>query len=85
MCGLQAVLFHSGEQLSADDLRILSIVLVEYLDKLKEVGLNFETAAASQTTITKRRVIQCLQRIRQPHLADILSTRKGESVVTTRS
>ena len=43
----QAMLFQSDEQLSADDLRILSIVLVEYLDKLKEFGLNFETAVAS--------------------------------------
>ena len=70
--------FHSDEQLSADDLRILSIVLVEYLDSLKEVGLNFETAVAGQTTITKRKVVQCLQRIYQPQLADILSARQGE-------
>ena len=73
------MLFHSDEQLSADDLRILIIVLVEYLDKLKEVGLNFETAVASKTTITKRKVVQCLQRIHQPQLADILSARQGES------
>ena len=76
--------FHSDEQLSADDLRILSIVLVEYLDRLREVGLNFETAVVSQTTITKRNVVQCLQRIHQPHLADILSARQGESGVVIK-
>ena len=56
-------------------------MLVEYLDKLKEVGVNFETAVASQTTITKRKMVQCLQCIHQPHLADILSARQGESGV----
>lgn len=78
------MLFHSDEQLSPDDLRILSIVLVEYLEKLKEVGVNFETAVASQTTITKRKVVQCLQRIHQPHLADILSARQGESGIVIK-
>lgn len=53
-------------------------MLVEYLDKLKEVGLNFEVADASQTTITKKKVVQCLQRIRQHNLADILAARQGE-------
>ncbi len=70
---------HSGEQLTADDLRILNIVLVEYLDELKEVGLNFETAVASQTTVTKKRVVEGLQQICQRHLADILNRRQGES------
>ena len=81
---LQAILFHSGEKLSADDLRILNIVLVEYLDKLNEVGLNFETAIASQTTVTKKKVVESLQQIRQHHLADILSARQGENGVVAK-
>ena len=81
---MQAILFHSGEQLSADDIRILNIVLVEYLDKLKEVGLNFETAVASQTIITKKKVVESLQQIHQHHLADILSARQGESGVIAK-
>ena len=70
---------HSGERLSADDLRILNIVLVEYLDILREGGLNFETAVTSQTTITKKKVVEYLQQIGQCHLADILNGRQGES------
>ena len=53
-------------------------MLVEYLDELKEVGLTFETPVASQTTITKKKVVQCLQQIGQPQLAEILSARQGE-------
>ena len=71
--------FYSGEPLSADDLRIFNIVLVEYLDRLKEVGLNFESAIASQTTVTKKKVVKCLRQIRQRHLADILNGSQGES------
>ena len=70
---------HSGERLSADELRILNIVLVEYLDNLKQVGIDFETAVASQTTITKKKVVESLQQIRQHNLADILNGRQGES------
>ena len=58
-------------------------MLVEYLDKLKEVGIDFETAVTSQTTITKRKVVQCLQWIGQHHLADILSARQGEPGVVS--
>ena len=54
-------------------------MLVEYLDKLKQVGIDFETAVASQTTITKKRVVESLQHIRQHNLADILNGRQGES------
>ena len=54
-------------------------MLVEYLDNLKQVGIDFETAVASQTTITKKKVVESLQQIRQHHLADILNGRQGES------
>ena len=54
-------------------------MLVEYLDKLKQVGIDFETAVASQTTITKKRVVESLQQIHQHNLADILNGRQGES------
>ena len=54
-------------------------MLVEYLDKLKQVGIDFETAVASQTTITKKRVVESLQQIRRHNLADILNGRQGES------
>ena len=53
-------------------------MLVEHLDKLKEGGLYFETTAASQTAITNKNVIQCLQQIGQHGLAKILSGRQGE-------
>ena len=56
-------------------------MLVEYLDELNTIGLNFETIVASQTPITKKKVVQCLRQIHQPHLADILSARQGESAI----
>ena len=57
-------------------------MLVEYLDKLKGVGLNIESAAVtSKTAITKRKVVQCLQQIHQPQLAGILRAKHGESGV----
>ena len=71
---------HSGEQLSADDLRILNIVLVDHLDKLDGVGLKLSTAAASQTAITKKNVVDCLQQIGQHDLANVLSARQGENL-----
>ena len=54
-------------------------MLVEYLDNLKQVGIDFETAVARQTTITKKKVVESLQQIRQHHLADILIGKQGES------
>ena len=71
---------YSGEQLSADDLRILNIVLVEYLNRLGKVGLYLETTVASQTVITKKTVVKGLQQIGQHDLANILSTRQGENL-----
>ena len=56
-------------------------MLVEYLDELNKIGLNFETIVASQASITKKKVVQYLRQIHQPHLADILSARQGESVI----
>ena len=84
---------HSGRPLSADEIRILNIVLVEYLDELKDAGLCFETVVADQPTtdqpatdqpatdqpvITKKRVMECLQQISQHELAEILSKKQGE-------
>ena len=56
-------------------------MLVEYQDELNKIGLNFETIVASQASITKKKVVQCLRQIHQPHLADILSARQGESAI----
>ena len=66
--------------MSADELRILNIVLVEYLDKLQHVGLYFETdqPATGQPVITKKRVVECLQQIGQHDLAGILIKRQGK-------
>ena len=74
---------HSGKPLSADDLRILNIILIEYLDRMKQVGLYFETSVADklaidQPAITKKRVVECLQQIEQHDLAEILSKKQGE-------
>jgi hypothetical protein len=74
---------HSGRPLSADELRILNIVLVEYIDKLNKIGLYFETSAAdqpatNQPVVNKKRVVECLQQIGQHELARILIKSQGE-------
>ena len=64
------------------------MVLVEYLDELKDAGLCFETVvdyqpttdqpATDQPIITKKRVMECLQQIGQHELAEILNKKQGE-------
>ena len=73
----------SGRPLSADELRILNIVLVEYVDQLNNVGLYIKAAiadqpATDQPVVTKKRVAECLQQIGQQELAEILITSQGE-------
>ena len=57
-------------------------MLVEYVDKLNNVGLYFEGAIANQPAtdqpiVTKKRVVQCLQQIGQQELAGILIKNQG--------
>jgi hypothetical protein len=58
---------------------------VEYIDKLNNIGLYFETAVADQpaadqpvVNITKKRVVECLQQIGQHELAGILNKTQGK-------
>lgn len=61
-------------------------MLVEYLDKLKDVGLCFETdqpashrpATDLEPVITKKTVVEGLQRIGQHRFAEILSKKQGK-------
>ena len=69
--------------LSDDELRILNIVLVEYINKLKDVGLYLDAAitdkaSADQPVITKKRMMECLEQIGQHELARILSKQQGK-------
>ena len=64
--------------LTDDELRILNIVLSEYSTKLKEEGLDLESAISEQHSITKERVVSCLQGIGQGDLGTILSKKQGE-------
>ena len=59
-------------------LTILNIVLAEYSTKLKEKGLDFESAISERQSITKERVVSCLQDISQYDLGTILSKKQGE-------
>ena len=57
-------------------------MLVEYVDKLNNVGLYFEAAiadqpATKQPVVTKKRVVECLQQIGQQELAGILIKNQG--------
>lgn len=88
---------YSDKPLSADELRILNIVLVEYLGKLKHIGLCLEAGisdplasadrtgidkpATDQPVITKKRVVECLQQIGQNELAGILIKRQGKTSI----
>jgi hypothetical protein len=58
---------------------------VEYIDKLNNIGLYFETAVADQPStdkpvvnITKKKVVECLQQIGQHELAGILNKSQGK-------
>ena len=58
-------------------------MLVEYIDKLNEVGLYFETGIAArpatkQPVVTMKRVVECLQQIDRQELAKILVTNQGK-------
>ena len=64
--------------LTADQLRILNIVLAEYSTKLKDKGLDFESAISERQSVTKERVVSCLQDIGQSDLGTILSKKQGE-------
>ena len=64
--------------LTSDELRILNIILAEYSVKLKEEGLNLESAISDQRSITKKTVVSCLQCIGQHDLATILSQKRGK-------
>ena len=57
-------------------------MLVEYVNRLNNVGLYFETdqPAADQPVVTKKRVVECLQKIGQQELAGILIKRQGNII-----
>ena len=57
-------------------------MLVEFVDKLNNIGLYFETAiadqpATDQPVVTKKRVVECLQQIGQREFAGILMKTQG--------
>ena len=54
------------------------MVLAEYATKFKEAGLDLESAVSKQQSITKERVVSCLQDIGESDLGTILSKRQGE-------
>lgn len=54
-------------------------MLVDHLDKLEGIGFKLSIAAASQTSITKKRVVESLQQIGQHDLASVLSSRQGKN------
>ena len=80
---MKELLNYSGQPLSADELRILNVFLVEYIEKFNNVGLYFEAAiadqpATDQPVVTKKRVVESLQQIGQEELAEILITSQGK-------
>ena len=63
--------------LSADDLRILKILLSEHLEKLTENGVNFDLALSGELVLTQERVVECLHHIGQVGLSKILNNKQG--------
>ena len=67
--------------LTAEELRILNVVLAGYSDELKEEGLNLEIAIAdNEQPITKERVVSCLKSIKKHDLANILARKRGKRI-----
>ena len=74
------ILSDDQQPLSADELRILKILLEEHLVKLNENGLNIESAISDQLDVTNERVVKCLRIIDQKDKADILDKKQGEKI-----
>ena len=73
--------------LSADELRILNIVLAGYTNQLSMKGLNLdqELKNSDPPCVTKERVVSFLQKIGQADLADILKDKRGRNIVLNGS
>ena len=61
--------------LSANELRILGLVLAEYLNALKNNGLDIESASPGE--YTKKQIVMHLRNIGQNQLALLLSKKRG--------
>ena len=78
------IFFHciGDNLLTESDLQILKIVLVEHLPKMEKI-LNLDQDDPS--TITKKKVIKCLQQVDQHDFADILKENQGKNNVIMKS
>jgi hypothetical protein len=63
--------------LTADELRILTIVLAEHLDKLNENGVSLGLALSGGLLLSKQKVVECLHLIGQISLSNILNNKQG--------
>ena len=68
-----------SRSLSENELRILGLVLGEHLGLLRANGLDLE--GASPERLTKERVAMHLRNIGQDQLAQLLSEKRGETVL----
>ena len=67
--------------LSADELRILKILLSEHLEKLTENGVSLDLALSGGLLLTKERVVECLHHIGQVGLSKILNNKQGNKMI----
>ena len=68
--------------LTAEELRILNVVLAGYSHQLEKEGLNLERDIShNKRPVTKEGVVSCLQNIKQYDLANILSGKRGKRIV----
>ena len=82
-CGLSITGISSSavqQPLTDDELRILKIVLAEYLDELNKKELNLDLAISGELKITKRMVVECLHLIGQIHVSKILDKKQGNAI-----
>ena len=82
-CGLAITGISSSavqQPLTDDELRILKIVLAEYLDELNKKELSLDLAISGELKITKRMVVECLHLIGQIHISKILDKKQGKAI-----
>ena len=67
--------------LTADELRILKILLAEHLGKLTENGVSLDLALSGGLVLTKQKVVECLDLIGQVSISKVLSNKQGNKIL----
>jgi hypothetical protein len=75
------VLLDVHQPLTADELRILKIVLAEHVDKLNENGVSLDLALSGGLVLSKQKVVECLSLIGQVSISKVLNNKQGNKIL----